>query len=421
MNNNDDLKLTEAEQETFTERCGKYAETMELQSAELRALDDLLKDRESAEEAKKPVPRKTSWTASEILSHEFPPVQYIVPGLITPGLTILAGAPKLGKSWLALNMAMAVSHGGRFMGKIDVQKCSVLYLCLEDTARRLQDRLQKLNAPPIDNLQFILECPSGAVGLASYLREHKDTRLVIIDTWARFSLIMDQNDYTETTRKAGALKSIADELDISIVVIHHTRKSLASGVTTGDWMDGVLGSQGLVGAADSTIVLKRARGERQAELLATGRDIEDQALVLSFDIDTGGWTIEGNKQEILDGQTQQLIHDWLKDNGAAGPKAIHKGLAGQGYTGKLNTVQTVLRRMTEAGKLQSYSGVYIVPPLPSTPSQSFTNFTGFTQKQGVEPTEKPPVEPHIPVKDVKSVKDSAVIPSPLTVSKVETK
>ncbi|GHV75537.1 hypothetical protein AGMMS49942_03580 [Spirochaetia bacterium] len=408
----DDLKLTETERENFTERCGKYAEVMEPEAAELQALADLLKDREAVQEAKKPAPRKTSWTASEILSHEFPPVQYIVPGLITPGLTILAGAPKLGKSWLALNMAMAVSDGGRFMGKIDVQKCSVLYLCLEDTARRLQDRLQKLNATPVDNLQFILECPSGAVGLASYLREHKDTRLVIIDTWARFSLILDQNDYAETTRKAGALKSIADELDISIVVIHHTRKSLASGITTGDWMDGVLGSQGLAGAADSTIVLKRARGERQAELLATGRDIEEQALVLTFDIDAGGWTIEGNKQEILDGQTQQLIHDWLRDNGASGPKAIHKGLVGQGYTGKLNTVQTVLRRMTEAEKLQSYSGVYIVPPLPSTPSQSFTNFTGFTPKQGVEPMEKPPVEPHIPVKGVKDVKDSTAIPSP---------
>jgi hypothetical protein len=304
--------------------------------------------------------RKTAWTAAELLDHEFPPVKWIVQDLVSTGLTILAGAPKLGKSWLAMNMSLGVSSGGSVLGKIPVEKTGVMYLALEDTGRRLQERLKRLNASRLDNLHFFTEWTGKTAGLAAYLRQHRDIRLVVIDTWGRFTipLIKDHNSYSETTKCAAELKAIADELDIAILLITHTRKGSTSG---SDWIDGVLGSQGLSGAADSTIVLRRSRGNRQADLQATGRDITEKELVLSFDVDAGEWSIEGAKADIQESAARQGIFDWLKDNGPHTPKQIYDGMKEEGAERSLSTVKTLLRKMVDDGALVNNSGMYLVP------------------------------------------------------------
>jgi hypothetical protein len=259
---------------------------------------------------------------------------------------------------MLLLWAIGVSIGGIIMGKIGAVKSSVMYLALEDTGRRLQDRLRKLGAVPADNLYFFTEWTTGNAGLRSFLKEHPDVKMCIIDTWGRYAKITDQNDYSEITSRAAEIKAIADELEIAIVVCHHTRKKTNE---DGDWVEGVLGSQGLSGAADTTIVLRRGRGNRQAELLITGRDVPESELVLNFNLDCGGWTIEGSKQEIQETAARQEILDWLKENGPHTPKDVSAGMkADGGHRREYSTVKNLLWKMSNDGTLQNNNGVYAV-------------------------------------------------------------
>ena len=302
--------------------------------------------------------RQIHWTAAELLTFEFPPILWLVDGLLTTGLTVLAGAPKLGKSWLVLAIAYAVSIGGAVLSKIKVPQHRVLYLALEDNARRLQSRLLKIGAKASDHLHICLEWKRGAEGVADlrrWLEKYPDTKLIVIDTWGRFSRVSDGNDYNQVTDAAAELKSIADEYDISILMVHHTRKQMVD-----DWMDGIMGSTGLAAAADSAMVLKRGRGKREAVLSVTGRDINEAEYVLAFDNDTGTWALIGTTSEVQETTARQEIFDWLKENGPSSPKAVHDGMKEDGAKRSAITVRRLLREMEESGAVSSLGGVYTV-------------------------------------------------------------
>ena len=169
--------------------------------------------------------RKTQWTALELVSAEFAPLFWFIPYILTIGLTVLAGAPKLGKSWLLLGWALAISCGGIVMGNLQCKNCGVLLLSLEDTPRRLQERIRKLNMPCNDNLHIFTEWTTGETGLISFLKEHPEVKCIFIDTWGRFARLKDHNDYGENTNRAATLKQIADQFEVAIVVCHHCRKT----------------------------------------------------------------------------------------------------------------------------------------------------------------------------------------------------
>jgi len=233
-------------------------------------------------------------TAAELLNMRFPEIRWIVPGLIGEGLTLINGAPKIGKSWFVLNLAIAATAGGNFLGTLPVEKTDTLYLALEDTDRRLNNRLKKLKSPEnCHSLKITTQWRDGYTGLEYYLKENRNIGLVIIDTLARFTNIKDFNEYAQTTAAMTQLKHIADGLNIAIVLIHHAKKT-GSGNSGTDWMEAVLGSTGLTGATDSTIFISRDRKKEtknSATLYATGRDTMDITHILKFDIDFGGWII----------------------------------------------------------------------------------------------------------------------------------
>jgi RecA-family ATPase len=99
-----------------------------------------------------PLAQRTSWTAAELLAADIPQPKWAIEGLLPEGLAFFAGAPKLGKSWFALGLGIAVASGGYALGKIPVDEGEILYLALEDNPRRLQSRLRVLlgddEAPP---------------------------------------------------------------------------------------------------------------------------------------------------------------------------------------------------------------------------------------------------------------------------------
>lgn len=241
-------------------------------------------------------------TAEALLTAEYPPIDWIVEGLIGEGLTMICGAPKIGKSWLVLSLALAAAQGGAFLGTLQAQKTGVLYLALEDTERRIKRRLELLEAEPhqVGGLRIATRWKDGYVGLRNYVKRHPDITLVIVDTLVQFARITDMNAYAETSQALAKIKQVADDLHIAVVVIHHAKKG---GSKDGaDWMESALGSVGLTGAADATVLISRDRSKDKtntgAVLYATGRDTEDVRYTLKFDLDCEGWTID-TKAELI--------------------------------------------------------------------------------------------------------------------------
>jgi RecA-family ATPase len=278
-------------------------------------------------------------------------------------------------------MSIAAASGGAVLGKIPIQKQGVLYLAMEDSPRRLQDRMNKLNMGYPENHHFFTEWKTGVAGLKSYLRKHTEIKFCIIDTWAIFSPHRDQNDYSESTMRAHELKAVADELGVAIIIIHHAKKG-GNYADTGDWMDSILGSTGLSGAVDNIMLLRRKRGEEKAELLATGRDILEKDFILSFDLDYGGWTIDGDKQTLVEGERQQEIFDWLQENGPHAPKEIFKGMKDDGYEGSSVTLRVLLSKMAGKGVLRKEGHEYFIT-LPTNNSDPTLN-SGKEVKEGAE-------------------------------------
>jgi RecA-family ATPase len=88
--------------------------------------------------------KPATFTAAELMAMELPPVRWVIPDILPEGVTFLAGKPKMGKSWMALGLGIAVATGGVALGTKQVEQGEVLYLALEDNRRRIHNRLNKL-------------------------------------------------------------------------------------------------------------------------------------------------------------------------------------------------------------------------------------------------------------------------------------
>jgi hypothetical protein len=236
-------------------------------------------------------------SAHKLMDMDIPLTRWAVPGLISEGLTILAGAPKLGKSWFSLNLCTSVSNGGIALGRFNVEAGDVLYLALEDTPRRMQERLRLVlqDSSPPDNLDFLLECPpfdkGGGEAIESWLKSHPHARLIVIDTFKKVrQMRVSRNDfYGEDYDQAGQFKALADKYGVAIVLVHHTTK-----LGSDDPLKSVSGSMGITGAADTILVLTRDRQSDTATLFVTGRDVEESRLAFRWTKATCSWTCEGD-------------------------------------------------------------------------------------------------------------------------------
>jgi hypothetical protein len=234
----------------------------------------------------------TVMTAASLREMRFPPVKYVVPGYVSEGLTILAGAPKLGKSWLGLEMAFATATGGTCLGGILCQQGDVLSLSLEDNWRRLQSRIDRITAfgaPWPSTLTLATEWPradqEGIGRIRAWAKGSANPRLVIIDVLAMFrpARVAAEGLYDGDYSSIKELQALASELGIAIVVIHHTRK----GREQVDPFDKVSGTLGLSGAADTVLILDR--DQNGVTLYGRGRDVaEIESAVLSIGTSVGG-------------------------------------------------------------------------------------------------------------------------------------
>ena len=248
--------------------------------------------------APRTAPALEVYQAAELYGKQLERTRMIVPRMIPAGLTVLAGAPKRGKSWLALALAVAVASGSTFLG----QQCSrgdVLYLDLESRQYRVQDRLSKLIVGPAPAGLYIAHKaeplgPRLYDQLGSWVGSASMPSLIIIDTLGRVknSGGRSENAYEADTRQYGGLQAWATEHRLAVVVVHHLRKVKDSD----DWFDRINGSNGLVGAADAVLGLGGARGEQVSKLMVSGRDIDgDYNMAIRFT--NGKWVLESADSE----------------------------------------------------------------------------------------------------------------------------
>jgi hypothetical protein len=314
------------------------------------------------------------WTAERLMGTDFPVPRWAVPGIICEGLSLLAGPPKVGKSWLSLDLALSIAAGGKAFGAIPVRPGPVLYLALEDTPRRLKSRVGMLlgdRSVPA-GLDIATDWPTlpagGDVAIAAWLDAHPDARLVVVDVFAkvRGPVPAGMSAYDADYAAVGRAKRIADNYGVAMVMVHHVRKAGSE-----DFLQEVSGTNGIAGAADATMVLKRARGTADGVLHITGRDVEEAEHALSVDPDTRRWLrLDGPASEHQLGDTRAAILAHLRDSGPAGPAAIAEGIGVN-----RETVKKTCQRMADGGQLSTLvGGRYDAPnptgtvPVPGVPA-----------------------------------------------------
>ena len=223
-----------------------------------------------------------TYTMQELYEHPLEPMACLVDGLLAPGLYILGGSPKVGKSWMALQLCLAVCGGKAFLGRT-TRESEVLYLALEDGPQRLHSRALRLADTALEGLHLCHRAAPIGQGLErqieAQLAAYPHIRLVVLDTLQKVRCVSSSGmSYSSDYEDAGALKALADRNGICLLVIHHLRK-----MADDDPFNRLSGTNGLAGAADGTLILMRNKRQGgTATLYATGRDIEDVEEGLEF-------------------------------------------------------------------------------------------------------------------------------------------
>lgn len=236
---------------------------------------------------------------NDLLDCSFQSRPPLIDGLLYIGTYLLAGAPKIGKSFLVAQLAYHVSTGQAFWG-YPVRQSGVLYLALEDDYRRLQKRMSRMfGVEGTDNLNFAVASAQIEAGLteqlSNYLNDHPDTKLIIVDTLQKVRETAGESySYSNDYEAIGTLKSFASCHGICLLLVHHTRKQSAE-----DKFDTISGTTGLLGCADGAFLLrKEKRTDRNAILDVVGRDQPDQRLYLTRNEDTLIWQLDHAECEL---------------------------------------------------------------------------------------------------------------------------
>lgn len=247
--------------------------------------------------------RSGAWLDAQV----FPPLQYAIPAVIPEGFTVLSGPPKVGKSWLALDLCLAVASGGPALGPLPTTAGVVFYLALEDGDRRLQDRIRQLRPseaiPPRFHYATTSEPGSILRTIDAWLTREPMTRLVCLDTLGKVMppALSGETTYSRDYRVGSAIKTItAEHPGLAILVVHHTRKAGSD-----DFVEASSGTFGTVGAADTVAVLQRDRLAENAVLSITGRDVHESEYGLTRSMN-GSWLLAGGTLDAARGAASEI-------------------------------------------------------------------------------------------------------------------
>ena len=237
--------------------------------------------------------------AAELMDMQFLPRSTVVDGMLAAGCYILAGAPKVGKSFLMAQLCWCVATGTPFLGQ-PTHRSHVLYLSLEDTKERVQGRLIQMFGveQKVERLHLKFGTDLRGRGLLAMLEgffmDHPSARLVVIDTFQRVREGGAQYSYQSDYEEIRPFKEFTDIHDVALILVHHTRKNTESENS----FDRISGTNGLLGAADGAFLLYREKG--RVILDQTGKDLPGQRMILDFDSQRCLWTVVSREAEIAE-------------------------------------------------------------------------------------------------------------------------
>jgi RecA-family ATPase len=286
------------------------------------------------------------FTAEDLDKENIPEPDWVIEGLLPPGVALLAGPPKSGKTRLATNIALGLATGTKVLRAIEVQKCEVLFLCLEDSKWRIKDRLSALldGSPFPSGLHLANEWPrthqGGLEYLDKWLEGHLNVRLVVIDVLGLFRKPpSSRNVYQDEYSIIAEIKALADNHSIAILVIHHTNKLQ----DTADVFDKISGSTGLTAASDTVVVL-----ERHNRASIAGKLYKYEPL-------NGSWTLLGDADKYCITKQRLRIIDYLDRQGK--PKKTYE--IAKALCENHSTIRVRLSKMVKDSQLfQPDRGLY---------------------------------------------------------------
>lgn len=310
--------------------------------------------------------RNGEWLGAQ----RFPALTYAVPGIVPEGSTLLVGPPKIGKSFLVLDIALAAAAGASALGAITVEQRPVLYLALEDGHRRLQERCAMLlgdDHPIPAALDYMITVQPGCVvaTIAEWMTRHARAEpLIILDTLGKVMPPSQPGEsaYQRDYRIGSALKRLVDDdPGASLLVNHHDRKAEST-----DFVDSVSGTHGLAGSADTIITLTRPRQEADGVLRVTGRDVTEGEYAVKFT--AGSWTLNGSSLDDaaeaaakvrasagLVARTAEIVEFVAKHPDGARSKDVEDALG--------RDARRYLSRLVTSGRLARLGrGLYGLPP-----------------------------------------------------------
>jgi hypothetical protein len=304
----------------------------------------------------------TTYTGNELRDKVFPPVRWAIPGILAEGVTLFGGREKMGKSWLAFGLCIAVATGGYALGKRRVEQGEALYLSLEDNERRLQERVLTLADKDTDlsKLHYRTEWSrvddGGAEQLASWLVEHPECRLVVIDTlkMIRPHTSGKRNMYDVDYEAIEPFVKLASAYNTAVVIVHHLNQQ----PDPADPYDAFSGSSGLTAAVEGILLLTRQRGEADAYLTVDGKDIKDrQELALKWDATVCTWTLQGDAEEYKLSKARQEIKAVVEDADQPVTPTYVADALGKSF----NTVKKTMWEMSRDGQLSSTGNGRYIP------------------------------------------------------------
>jgi hypothetical protein len=285
----------------------------------------------------------------------------VVENLLFHGLTVFAGRPKVGKSYLVLQLALAVAHGVPFLGSIPVLRPGgVIYAALEESKVRTGKRMRQLwpsEDPLLQNISVVYSLSPLMEGGQKQLDEllsRDRPNLVVVDTF--LALVGSGNGRRDVMRaeyaEINVLHALAEKHDTAIVLVHHLRK----GQVGESGLDAVAGSTGVTAAADAIWTMKR-EDQGTCSLDVVGREAEEQSLGLRFmDGDQMGWKLMGTGEEVRGLKDEREIMELLHHEGAQTCPTIAKLLKMNA-----NNVRTLLYGLSHRGSVNKNSnGKYCV-------------------------------------------------------------
>jgi 5S rRNA maturation endonuclease (ribonuclease M5) len=263
--------------------------------------------------------------AEDLMKMEFEPLEYIIPNFLVRGTAMLiAGKGKLGKSWLALQIAIAKATGGRILQRFKAKPGKTLYVSYEDDNRFMQQRLELLqmqDVPFNDNLYFMYETQrlvpnEGIPEIEEYMKDHPDTELIIIDTLAECKPFYSKNvNIVDFDMSIGrTFRKMAQKYNVGIIIIHHTGK-----LSKTNAIDTMQGTAGLPASFDGSIILeieKELPESTQIKLTCEGRRVPKSNWILEFDKTTQLFGLKSQVNEPAElSQTLQMVITLLQEHG----------------------------------------------------------------------------------------------------------